>query len=80
MDSLKEKLVELLADVGLCHYDTIADHLISNDTVIITRCKKCKYLRRGRVVFSCRHPNGLKEPDLAQNTGCQHGELEENEN
>ena len=76
MADLKEKLVELLADVGLRHYETIAEHLIENNTVIITRCKNCKYLRRGRVVFLCRHPNGLKEPNLAQNTGCMYGEEE----
>jgi hypothetical protein len=34
----RERLIEMLADVGLCHYDTIADHLIANG-VIVPPCK-----------------------------------------
>lgn len=34
----KERLIELLADAGLCHYDTIADHLLANG-VIVPPCK-----------------------------------------
>jgi hypothetical protein len=34
----RERLIEMLADVGLCHYDTIADHLLANG-VIVPPCK-----------------------------------------
>lgn len=34
----RERLIELLADVGLTHYDTIADHLLANG-VIVPPCK-----------------------------------------
>jgi hypothetical protein len=74
MCNLKAKLTKLLADVGLCSYDTITEYLISNDTKVVIPCKKCKYLRRGRVVFSCKHPGGLKQPNLVQNTFCPYGE------
>ena len=79
MCNLKDKLIKLLADVGLCHYDTIAEHLIYNDTKVVIPCKKCRYLRRGRVVFSCKHPNGLKRPNLVQNTFCPYGEEKSDE-
>ena len=71
---LKEKIVELLADVGLSHYETIAEHLILNNTKVVVPCRKCMYLKRGRVVFSCKHPGGLKQPNLMQNTFCPFGE------
>jgi hypothetical protein len=41
---------------------------------IITYCQKCRSLRRGRVAFICNHPNGLKHPNLVQNTFCMYGE------
>jgi hypothetical protein len=35
---MRDRLIELLADVGLCHYESIADYLLANG-VIVPPCK-----------------------------------------
>jgi hypothetical protein len=47
----------------------------ANNSTVITRCSKCKYLRECRVVLKCGHPNGLKQPTY--DSYCSYGEQKE---
>lgn len=58
----KERLIELLADAGLCHYDTIADHLLANG-VIVPPCKvgDMVYVIEPCTCYSKYYANSCKE-------------------
>jgi hypothetical protein len=81
---MRKKLIELLADVGLCHYDVIADHLIANDVVPVVRCKDCKHwnIRTGNdpsLKYYCNADGMWCKPVRSADDFCSYGERKDNE-
>ena len=77
MPNTREKLIELLADVGLCHYTTIADHLIANGVTIPVRCGACKrcYKDKSRNQYFCDVVDGA----VTEDGFCSYGERRNDE-
>jgi hypothetical protein len=73
MVNLKEKLIKLLADIGLYNADTVAHCLALNNLNFVVPCEKCHYLKKCRARYRCSNPKGLPEPNPELGTFCSYG-------
>jgi hypothetical protein len=71
--NLKEKLIRLLADIGVVNPDTAAYYLALNNVSFVVPCEKCRYLKKCRACYRCNNTKGLPEPNPELGTFCSYG-------